>query len=874
MKKALLLMVTLMFLLISCTTATTDPITGDSFTVTFNSDGGSAVTSQTVVKNGTATAPTDPTKDGYTFEYWYLTSDTVEYDFATPVTADITLTAVWVEVNTVLTDEEKIALDIAAAEEALYLNDYELNLPIRGAVYRSTISWKSDSIYVSDSGIILPVPVGDDTTSATITGKFILNGKVVSHTFNVPLIHVEPVVITSEKVVPFENITTEYDVADGNLTLYFEEDGNVPYVKLLDFFDLLEGFIDPAVDFTITKGDGTLEIQYQYYDEDEDQTYDLILTVDANDNTITTNDPGFYWAYVYSTETNYGRHITYDYDNPNNYYEEGSEIVYDLDEYSLDMAIYDGDIVLPYYLVNQLFAGSSYYNVYYNYDGLYGIYALPDSGTAEYRAIKSSSMNGEDVPGDLLAHTFNMLAFDLDYFYGLKDIMEVDTYYDLLYSRIDDLLQSDPESLDYGIRDVLLKDIDEPHTSYGYPSYFNSSTWAGPETNSLTYYGSRFTEWYYAGFVAVDDVIAAKWNITTTSGWSASSDKRPNFWFLDSTTVMLSLDDFYTADIEESATYDSSLSGSVLDVEDASTLLPTIPGGTKYFYYNSSTETDVILEILVKGLDASAVTSYHDALVSLGYTFNSETTTDENKVNGYFTMTVGETSYMVQIAFDEEFNLFYVSIIDRVPTSFTSSWPVTVNVYDTVESDSAVFMEMLMDQIMEQSPSLENIILDLSWNTGGNVGALFRIVGFITDQPFLVSGIDRDTGGVSSYSVVIDGVPNYSNLNWALLITPVTFSAANEMATIFMQNEFGPIIGVQSGGGACSITPILLPNGTAFTMSSNNINAYRTGTGTEEDPYVYHNNEFGIEPDYPISVNDIYHAATLLDIFENYYNPQ
>lgn len=55
-----------------------------------------------------------------------------------------------------------------------------------------------------------------------------------------------------------------------------------------------------------------------------------------------------------------------------------------------------------------------------------------------------------------------------------------------------------------------------------------------------------------------------------------------------------------------------------------------------------------------------------------------------------------------------------------------------------------------------------------------------------------------------------------------------------------------------TGGGACSITPILLPNGTAFTMSSNSIEAYRTGAGTEEDPYVYHNVELGINPDYVI----------------------
>jgi C-terminal processing protease CtpA/Prc len=176
-------------------------------------------------------------------------------------------------------------------------------------------------------------------------------------------------------------------------------------------------------------------------------------------------------------------------------------------------------------------------------------------------------------------------------------------------------------------------------------------------------------------------------------------------------------------------------------------------------------------------------------------------------------------------------------------------------------------MEMMMDQIILAAPTLENIILDISWNTGGNVGALYRIVGFITDQPFAVSGIDGDTGGMSTSHVLIEGVPSYAHLNWALLITPVSFSAANSLATIFMANDLGPIVGKTSGGGACSITPILLPNGTAFTMSSNNINAYRTGTGTEEDPFVYHNNEFGITPDFAIDINLIYNVETLLTVF-------
>ena len=66
------------------------------YAVTFNSDGGSAVTAQTVEDGKTATKPADPTKEGYIFKGWYLGSD--KYDFSKPVTGNITLTAKWEKV--------------------------------------------------------------------------------------------------------------------------------------------------------------------------------------------------------------------------------------------------------------------------------------------------------------------------------------------------------------------------------------------------------------------------------------------------------------------------------------------------------------------------------------------------------------------------------------------------------------------------------------------------------------------------------------------------------------------------------------------------------------------------------------------------------
>ena len=66
------------------------------YTVTFESNGGTAVTSQTVAGNQVAVKPADPTRSGYTFGGWYQDSAcTIAYDFATPVTGNLTLYAKW-----------------------------------------------------------------------------------------------------------------------------------------------------------------------------------------------------------------------------------------------------------------------------------------------------------------------------------------------------------------------------------------------------------------------------------------------------------------------------------------------------------------------------------------------------------------------------------------------------------------------------------------------------------------------------------------------------------------------------------------------------------------------------------------------------------
>ena len=68
-----------------------------TFTVSFDTAGGSKVASQKVEDGAKASRPADPTRSGYSFDGWYKGGS--KYDFSTPVTADVTLTARWKAVS-------------------------------------------------------------------------------------------------------------------------------------------------------------------------------------------------------------------------------------------------------------------------------------------------------------------------------------------------------------------------------------------------------------------------------------------------------------------------------------------------------------------------------------------------------------------------------------------------------------------------------------------------------------------------------------------------------------------------------------------------------------------------------------------------------
>ncbi len=102
--------------------------TPTTYTVTFDSNGGSAVVSQDVKENEMAIQPTDPTKEGYTFGGWYTDANcTNAFNFTvTAIKANITLYAKWT-ISTVIGDDPQYTSDPVPSAPVSYTIIFESN---------------------------------------------------------------------------------------------------------------------------------------------------------------------------------------------------------------------------------------------------------------------------------------------------------------------------------------------------------------------------------------------------------------------------------------------------------------------------------------------------------------------------------------------------------------------------------------------------------------------------------------------------------------------------------------------------------------------------------------------------------------------------
>ena len=152
----------------------------------------------------------------------------------------------------------------------------------------------------------------------------------------------------------------------------------------------------------------------------------------------------------------------------------------------------------------------------------------------------------------------------------------------------------------------------------------------------------------------------------------------------------------------------------------------------------------------------------------------------------------------------------------------------------------------------EDSP-VENVVIDLSNNTGGSVdAAIFVMSWFLGEAPFSVR--DMQTGALTTANYradinldhVFDEKDTLAGKNLFCLISPVSFSCGNLVPAAFKASGKVTLMGRTSGGGSCTLQPISTAWGTQITISgTHRMSFLKNGSFYDIDQ--------GIAPDYTIS---------------------
>ena len=214
---------------------TEEPVVVQKYTVTFNSNGGSSVSAVEVEAKAKVAKPTNPTKDGFTFEGWFTDEAlTTAYSFDSEVTANLTLYAKWEAVAPVQT--ASLVLDTESVQKEF-------------VQYKETFN---------SNNLVVKVKEGDTETAVTgfvVDSSEFNNEAVGEYTIEVVYLHGTTALSATYKVTVVEGAAKVISTAEDfvNMRKTANAEGyNVNDYILANDIDLAGVTLDAAGDLTFS----------------------------------------------------------------------------------------------------------------------------------------------------------------------------------------------------------------------------------------------------------------------------------------------------------------------------------------------------------------------------------------------------------------------------------------------------------------------------------------------------------------------------------------------------------------------------------------------------------------------------------------------
>ena len=139
------------------------------YTVSFNTNGGNKITSQTVAKDNSVKEPTAPIKENFEFAGWYTDKElTTKYDFTEKVTKSFTLYAKWTEQKQENGGSEDVINNNSGNENKESSNTIVLTIDEHDALVYGTTKTNDVAPKVVNDRIMLPARFVAENLGATV----------------------------------------------------------------------------------------------------------------------------------------------------------------------------------------------------------------------------------------------------------------------------------------------------------------------------------------------------------------------------------------------------------------------------------------------------------------------------------------------------------------------------------------------------------------------------------------------------------------------------------------------------------------------------------------------------------------------------------
>ncbi|MBR3234676.1 MAG: hypothetical protein IKG11_03575 [Atopobiaceae bacterium] len=172
-------------------------------------------------------------------------------------------------------------------------------------------------------------------------------------------------------------------------------------------------------------------------------------------------------------------------------------------------------------------------------------------------------------------------------------------------------------------------------------------------------------------------------------------------------------------------------------------------------------------------------------------------------------------------------------------------------------------------QIHRENSPIENVVVDLSCNAGGDADcAIFLIAWFLGEAA--IGTKDCMTGAMctstyrcdASRDSKFDEGDTVTDKNLFCLISPFSFSCANLVPCMFKESGRVTLLGRTSGGGACNVQPISSAWGTSFQISApRRLSFLKNGS--------FYDIDRGADPDFVLTKPDQFYDRPALTDYIN-----